>query len=114
MGVFLHLVLITAWSIEWDLLLLLTAANPAFAAALHGAGTRLGIVHRIALSEQVWDKLDGINNKLDKFIEAPPSVPEDKDWRNVRDLAREAADAMGEENLSWHGLVRRERDVLPA
>ena len=113
-GVFLHLVLITIWSIEWDLLLLLTAANPAFAAALHGAGTRLGIVHRIALSEQVWDKLDGINKNLDSFIEAPPSVPEDDDWRTVRRLARDAADAMGEENLSWHGLVRRERDVLPA
>ena len=113
-GVLLHWVLITAWSIEWDLLLLLTAANPAFAAALHGAGTRLGIVHRIALSEQVWDKLDVINKSLDRFIEAPPSVPEDDDWRRVRELARDAADAMGEENLSWHGLVRRERDVLPA
>jgi hypothetical protein len=95
-------------------LLLPTAANPAFAAALHGAGTRLGIVHRTALSEQTRDKLHGINKSLDRFIEAPPSVSEDGDWTMVRELALAAADAMGEENVSWHGLVRRERDVIPA
>jgi hypothetical protein len=49
---------------------------------------------------------------LEDFI-AAPSAPEEA-WPKLRGLALEAADAMGEENLSWHGLVRRERDVLPA
>ena len=89
-----------------------TAVGPAFAAALHGAGTRLGIVHRTALSKKATDDLMSICRDLEDFI-AAPSAPEET-WPKLRVLALEAADAMGEENLSWHGLVRRERDVLPA
>jgi len=35
------------------------------------------------------------------------------DLAKVRRLARQAADAMNEENQRWHGLLRRQRDVLP-
>jgi hypothetical protein len=39
--------------------------------------------------------------------------PDDNAWSHVRHLAFEAAEAMGRENTSWHGLVRRYRDDLP-
>jgi hypothetical protein len=106
LGVCGHFIGYSVW------LLLSTAVGPAFAAALHGAGTRLGIVHRTALSKKATDDLMSICRDLEDFI-AAPSVPEEA-WPKLRVLALEAADAMGEENLSWHGLVRRERDVLPA
>ena len=106
LGVCGHFIGYSVW------LLLSTAVGPAFAAALHGAGTRLGIVHRTALSKKATDDLMSICRDLEDFI-AAPSAPEEA-WPKLRGLALEAADAMGEENLSWHGLVRRERDVLPA
>jgi hypothetical protein len=93
---------------EW---LVLTAAGPAFAAALHGAGTRLGIVHRSALSEEVERELRSIDASLVEFLKAPKNTPEA--WTEVRRIAYEAANAMGRENTSWHGLVRRYRDELP-
>jgi hypothetical protein len=94
---------------EW--LLLITAAGPALAAALHGAGTRLGIVHRAALSEEMERELRSINVSLERFLKEPSDTPES--WQAVRGLAYEAANAMGRENTSWHGLVRRYRDELP-
>jgi hypothetical protein len=93
-------------------LLLLTAAGPAAAAALHGAGTRLGIVHRAALSLDMERELKQIGAALKKLIDSPPPVELDA-WREVRRLAFEAANAMGRESTSWHGLVRRYRDELP-
>jgi hypothetical protein len=99
------------WETEW--LLLCTAAGPAFAAALHGAETRLGIKHRAGLSEEVHRQLVPIAAVLDAFIAAPPATPE-AGWLQVRGLARRAAREMGQENQSWHRLVRRERDTLPA
>jgi hypothetical protein len=94
-----------------DWLLLITAAGPALAAALHGAGTRLGIVHRAALSEDMERELRAIDASLLEFLNAPKDTAEA--WREVRALAYEAANAMGRENTSWHGLVRRYRDELP-
>lgn|SRR5215831_4542896 len=94
-----------------DWLLLLTAAAPAFAAALHGTGTRLGIVHRAALSVDAERQLVRIDELLAKLIKNQPTV--DVAWREVRHLASEAAKAMGQENTSWHGLVRRYKDDLP-
>jgi hypothetical protein len=94
-----------------DHLLLVTAAGPAFAAALHGAGMRLGIVHRAALSHEMQKRLEVINEKLDELIKSASTSP--KAWSAVRDLADDAAEAMGTENTSWHGLVRRYRDELP-
>ena len=91
-------------------LLLFTAAAPAFAAALHGTGTRLGIVHRTALSAEAELELARIDRALTALIEAQPPTA---DWRDVRRLAFAATDAMGRENTSWHGLVRRYRDELP-
>jgi hypothetical protein len=91
--------------------LLLTAAGPAFAAAFHGAGTRLGIVHRAALSEEMERELRSIDASLASFLSAPRDTPET--WGEVRRLAYAAANAMGRENTSWHGLVRRYRDELP-
>jgi hypothetical protein len=85
-------------------LLLVTAAGPAFAAALHGAGTRLGIVHRAALSLDVERELKVVQKALAKLIATPPIELEA--WR-------EAATSMGRESTAWHGLVRRYRDELP-
>lgn len=94
-----------------DWLLLITAAGPALAAALHGAGTRLGIVHRAALSHEMERELWSIDAALVAFLKEPKDTPEA--WSEVRALAYEAANAMGRENTSWHGLVRRYRDDLP-
>jgi hypothetical protein len=93
-------------------LLLLTAAGPAAAAALHGAGTRLGIVHRAALSLDMERELRQIGTDLKKLIDNPPRLELDA-WSELRRLAFEAATAMGRETSSWHGLVRRYRDELP-
>jgi hypothetical protein len=95
---------------EW--LLLFTAAGPALAAAFHGAGTRLGIVHRAALSEEVEAGLTTIDTSIKSFLKAPSNTREA--WSQVRDLADAAANRMGNENTSWHVLVRRYRDDLPA
>jgi len=94
---------------EW--LLLFTAAAPALAAALHGTGTRLGIVHRAALSKEMERQLAKIASELVALSEA--AADETAAWREVRHLTFEAASAMGQENTSWHGLVRRYRDDLP-
>jgi hypothetical protein len=91
-------------------ILLATAAAPAFAAALHGTGTRLGIVHRAALSVEVERELEKIDDKLKEIAKMPPDGDA---WSHVRHLAFEAAESMGRENSSWHGLVRRYRDDLP-
>ena len=96
---------------HWDSLLLLTAAGPAFAAALHGAGTRLGIVHRAALSLEMEQTLRQINSNLIKLKDDASSTEDPE--REVRRLAFAAAEAMGSENRSWHVLVRRYRDELP-
>lgn len=88
-----------------------TAAGPAFAAALHGAGMRLGIVHRAALSREMKKRLKDISNALDALIRSGKTSP--RAWQEVRELAYEAAEAMGAENSSWHHLVRRYRDELP-
>jgi hypothetical protein len=91
-------------------LILFTAAAPAFAAALHGTGTRLGIVHRTALSAEMERELARIDESLTGMIDAGPPAA---NWRDVRRLAAAATETMGRENTSWHGLVRRYRDELP-
>jgi hypothetical protein len=97
-GVLLH------FRVHCNSLLLLTAAAPAFAAALHETGTHLGIVHRIALSGEMKSELERIDNELDHSIQA------EDPWAAIRQLAYEATQKMGSENTSWHGLVRRYRD----
>jgi hypothetical protein len=92
-------------------LLLITAAGPAFAAASHVAGTRLGIVHRVALSRGIEQELRPIGEALVAFI-ARDTVSEES-WYEVRRLAAQAADAMGRESTSWHSLVTRSADILP-
>jgi hypothetical protein len=94
---------------EW--LLLLTAAAPALAAALFGTGTRLGIVHRAALSREMERQLAEIDSGL--IALDWPATDEAAAWLEVRHLTVDAARAMGQENTSWHGLVRRYRDDLP-
>ena len=42
-----------------------------------------------------------------------PALTFTRTLRDVRRLAFAATDAMGRENTSWHGLVRRYRDELP-
>jgi hypothetical protein len=93
---------------DWPPLLFFTAAGPALAAALHGAGTRLGVVHRIALSEETEPELNSIHENLENFDGA--ALPGEQGWRQLRELTLRAAIAMGSENTSWHQLVRREQD----
>ena len=92
-------------------LLLFTAAGPAFAAALHGAGTRLGIVHRAALSLEMEQTLQQIDANLIKLMNGthPAENPEPR----CGALLSRRHEAMGSENRSWHGLVRRYREELP-
>jgi hypothetical protein len=90
--------------IHWDALLLVTAAAPAFAAALHETGTHLGIVHRTALSFDMKTQLIRIKQGLDSLSATAGR------WSKVRELAYDATKIMGSENKSWHGLVRRYRD----
>jgi len=94
-----------------DWLLYLTAAAPAFAAALHGTGTRLGIVHRAALSLEADTELTRIKTLLNDRKWGAVDVTED--WRELRRMAYMATIAMGRENTSWHGLVRRYQDDVP-
>ncbi|MEA2890129.1 MAG: hypothetical protein QOI05_922 [Bradyrhizobium sp.] len=94
---------------EW--LLLFTAAGPAFAAALHGTETRLGIVHRIPFSAEEKDQLTRIDGALAELIGNLPS--EGEAWREVRRLAYRAATAMGLETTSLHGVMRRYKEELP-
>ena len=91
-------------------LLFVTAAGPAFAAALHGAGTRLGIVHRAALSLEVEAKLKEVDDALKVLIKKTPPCPDPEFWTELRKLTDSATKVMGGENTSWHGLVRRYRD----
>ena len=91
--------------------LILSAAGPALVAALHGAGMRLGFVHRAALSRDMKKRLTEIAQSLDELIKSAASSR--STWQEVRALAYAATDAMGAENTSWHGLVRRYRDELP-
>ncbi|HXW24243.1 MAG TPA: hypothetical protein VEK73_05810, partial [Xanthobacteraceae bacterium] len=92
-----------------DRLLLLTAAAPAFAAAAHATLTRLGIVHRAALSIDTERELKEIDEALDRVR---PDSMNIEAWTEVRRLAFKAGDAMGRENTTWHGLVRRYRDEV--
>jgi hypothetical protein len=94
---------------EW--LLLFTAAAPAFAAALHGTETRLGIVHRIPFSAEEKDQLTRIDSALAELIRNLPS--EGDAWQEVRRLAYRAATAMGLETTSLHGVMRRYKEELP-
>ena len=96
--------------LKW--LLLVTAAGPAFAAACHGAATRLAIVHRIALSEDVAQELRTVRDALTEIIHRPRLTAEA--WPEIRRQAFNAAEAMGRENQSWHSLVRLQQDTLPA
>ena len=110
-AVVVHLIEVFAQLHHHEWLLLFTAAGPAAAAAMHGAGTRLGIVHRAALSKEMERELRAIDAPLVEFLKAPKNTP--AAWGQMRRLAYEAANAMGRENTSWHGLVRRYRDELP-
>lgn len=93
---------------RWSLIV--TAAGPAFAAALHGARTRLGFVHRIALSEDTHTKLAKIREELEAARRSSSDgMP---NWPVVRYLAKRASEAMSIENASWHALLRREPDEL--
>lgn len=103
---------VLAWTHEHGpFALLLSAGAPAFAAALHGAGTRLGFVHRSALSREMHEELKQIFHSLDKLIRTAESSA--GAWPEVRAQAYAAAKAMGAENTSWVRLVRRYRDELP-
>jgi hypothetical protein len=111
LAVFAHYFSKTPWIaplVPW--LLIPTAAGPAAAAALHGVRTRLGIVHRIALSRDTKAELDQIRIRLGQL--KLNSLPPERAWPEIRSLALRASNAMGSENTSWHNLVRREKDDM--
>ena len=99
------------WLEENPYLLIFTAAGPAFAAAAHGVATRLGFVHRIALSRDAERELSLIDKELQQVI-AGAGSPETA-WAAVRNLAFRAAEAMGRESTSWHSQVRRQKSTCP-
>jgi hypothetical protein len=93
-------------------LLILTAAGPAAAAALHGVRTRLGIVHRIALSRDTKEELDQVHARLNQLKSNLANLSPERAWSEIRSLALRASNAMWSENTSWHNLVRREKDDI--
>jgi hypothetical protein len=93
-------------------LLIPTAAGPAGAASLHGVRTRLGVVHRIALSRETEAELNAIHVRLDQFRRNLGDMTPERAWLEIRTLAIRASTAMGSENTSWHNLVRREKDDI--
>lgn len=93
-------------------LLIPTAAGPAGAASLHGVRTRLGVVHRIALSRETGAELNAIHDRLAQFRRNLADMAPERAWSEVRSLALRASNAMGSENTSWHSLVRREKDDI--
>ncbi len=93
-------------------LLIPTAAGPAGAASLHGVRTRLGIVHRIALSRDTGAELRAIHDRLEQFRRDLGDMTPERAWSEIRMLAMRASTAMGSENTSWHNLVRREKDDI--
>jgi hypothetical protein len=92
---------------EMPALLILAAAGPAFAAALHDVGARLGIAYRIVLSRETGAELVSIHETLRQF---DTTLPLEKAWPALRALALRASNAMGNESTSWHSLARREKD----
>jgi hypothetical protein len=65
----------------------------------------------MALSVDAERELREIDQALIRLAQASSSVEDH--WRELRRFAAKAAEAMGRENTSWHGLVRRYPDVLP-
>ena len=92
--------------------LLFTAGGPALAAALHGASTRAGIVHRAALSEETAGLLGNMKIEI-TALHDDNSMSENERQQELRRLAVEAAAAMETENNSWHSLMRRQHDDIP-
>jgi hypothetical protein len=95
-----------------DVWLFATAGFPALGAALHAAGTRLGIVHRAALSNDTAKALARLECQIDELGKSRQSA--EILWTRLRLLTESAAEIMGRENTSWHGLVSRYTDELPA
>jgi hypothetical protein len=71
----------------------LSGAALALSAALHGAGTRLGIVPRAVVSQEAERELARIDGALATFLMAPNDTP--GAWRDVRRLAVEASETIG-------------------
>ena len=83
-------------------LLFLTAFSPALAAALDGAVTRLGFIHRIELSRDSERRLGALHWQLRETANLT--------WHEIRQIAASAASSMATEATTWHSLVRRQRD----
>jgi hypothetical protein len=90
-------------------LLLFTAAAPAFAAALHGAATRLGIMKRAPLSFILRDELKRIDAALAQLTSNLSHTTDD--WRKVRRLAFDAATAFNQNIMSYYSVMRSEEEL---
>ena len=97
---------------ELHWLLLITAAGPALAAALHGVSGRLSIVNRVELSRETEGNLLKIDRDIDALA-ADAAADCATGWTRLRALAFEAADIMGRETRNWHGLLRRSKEIVP-
>ena len=85
--------------------LVIVTALPAIGAAFHGAATRMGFANRATLSARVSDALLEVKRQLAVSVEFG--------WPAIRRLALAAAQAMEDENQSWHNSLVRARDMPP-
>lgn len=115
-GIFIAVVIAVAlhvahWAENSFIILLVTAAGPAIAAALHGASSRLNIVDRKELSEQSAKKLEALKADLDELLANTP--PEAAAWPAVRQIARSAGLWMSTETDDWFKTMLLEEIALP-
>jgi hypothetical protein len=93
---------------HWPALLIFTAFFPAAAAAAHSIATRLDIVHRTQLSEEVAGKLAQIDNSLARLDKSGDATA----WAMLRKNALDASKVMSTETDNWHHLVLMQTVVL--
>lgn len=94
-----------AWLQESPSHLVIVTALPAVGAAFHGAATRMGFANRATLSARVADALSEVKRQLAVSVEFG--------WPAIRRLALAAAQAMEDENQTWHNSLVRARDMPP-
>ena len=94
---------------EW---LLLTAALPAAAAAIHGIGEKNGFERLAAISSTTLADLYISLSALDECKRRGPSV--EKKWMLARKLVSTATQSMAGSNQQWREIVIQKNMTLPA
>jgi hypothetical protein len=99
------IVALRAWLQDSPSHLVIVTALPAIGAAFHGAATRMSFANRAQLSVRVSEALAEVKRQLADSL--------DSGWPALRRLALAAAQAMEDENQSWHNSLVRARDMPP-